>query len=170
MCGAAYTSTYFAPGTSISAVKYTFVGTHAVALYEQDSTGWHFVSNLTAGTNTLTLPSSAQNIEFAFGNFTGTFAASSYTSYVNYTLTSTKMVDYSWLQISYQSMYTLKINGSPVSPADVTSFGSWSTALVPVIPGTYNVTVEYFGFIGYFDNVTATAGNVYVVFSVYIDW
>ena len=165
LCGAAYTSTNFALGTSISAVKYTFAGTHAVALYEQDSTGWHFVSNLTSGTNTLTLPSSAQNVEFAFGNFTGTSAASSYTSYVNYTLTSTKIVEYSWLQISYQSMYTLKINGLTVPSADITSFGPWSTALVPVIPGTYNVTVEYFGFIGYFDNVTATAGNVYVVFS-----
>ena len=165
LCGAAYTSTNFASGTLISALKYTFVGTHSVALYEQNSSGWHFVSNLTSGPNTLTLPSLAMNIQFAFGNFTGTNAASNYTSYVNYTLTSTKIVEYSWIQVYYKSQYSVMIRGSPVSSSDITSFGPWSSALVPVVPSTYNVTVEYFGYIGYYDVVTTTAGNVSTVFS-----
>ena len=165
LCGAAYATTNYATGTSISAVKYTFTGTHNVSLYEQASTGWQYVANLSTGTHTLTLTSATQNVEFAFGNFTGTVASANYTSYVNYTLVSTKIVDYSWIEVYYESMFTLEVNGAAVPSMDVTSYGVWSSALVPVTPGTYNVTVEHFGYTGYFDSVTTTAGNVSLVYS-----
>ncbi len=163
--GTGYTSTYLAPGTSITSIKYSFTGSQTVGLFEQNSTGWHFVVNLTAGTNTFALTSPAQNIKFAFGDFTGVNATANYTSYVNYTLSYTKLTGYSWIDVYYQSAGTLKVNNATVTASDVTSYGPWSFAQLPVVPGTYNVTVERFGYIGYYDNLVTTVGTASVVSS-----
>lgn len=158
-------STNFAPGTSLTNLTYTYNGSSNVLLYTRNNNSWQFLSALTSsGDNKIILPVNTSNIRFLFGNFTGIYETSNYSANLDYTIGYHNIVNYAWINIYYQNNSNIYINGMPEKNLKITEFGQWNMANISLLAGTYNISIEEYQFLGYFDNINVRSGHDTIVY------
>ncbi len=159
-------STNFAPGTLLTHINYNYSGSSNILLYIEDNNSWQFLKTITSSTdNKITLPVNTENVRFLFGNFTGVCEKSDYSAKLNYTIGYNKIVNFAWINVYYQNGSSIYINGIPAKNLKITEFGQWDMANISLLAGSYNISIEKYQFLGYFDNINVSAEHVTIVYT-----
>ena len=158
-------STNFAPGTLLTGINYNYSGTSNILLYIENNNSWQFLNEITPSIdNKIILPANTSNIRFLFGNFTGVYEQSNYSAKLNYTIGYNNIVNYAWVNIYYHNNSSIYINGSPAKNIKITEFGQWNMANISLTADMYNISIERYQFLGYFDNINVISEHVTLVY------
>lgn len=158
--------TDFAGGTSLSSIYYNFTGSGLISIYSQKNNQWSLLMKVSPADNRhLNLPLGTTNVEFLYGNFTGKYIDQTMHATFNYRLDFKVIENYGWVNVYYQEGAGVKINGQAPKIVSIEKFGQWDIANVSLKSGNYNVSVERYEFMGYYDNIIVTSGHVINVYS-----
>lgn len=152
--------TNFAEGTSISTIFYNYTGSASILILVEESDNWILLKEISETINgKIILPSGTTNIEFLYGNFTGEYTDQSRSAVFSYKLDFITIANYGWVNVYYQEGASLSVNGQPPHIVSVEKYGQWDIANISLISGNYNISIEKYEFLGYFDNVQVIQGH-----------
>lgn len=156
----------FAPGTILSSISYNYSGTENISLYAEVGNHWSLLISLSSpGRDNITLPAGSYNLRFVYGNFTGYFTDRELSEELSYSISFQKISYYGLVCVYYERGANLYVNGNIPASVGTEPFGQWNIAILWLLSGSYNISVEEYQSLGYYDNIVVTALHSTLVYS-----